>query len=59
MANIERRTPERGSAAVYIIQHSVGHDKINLVFTRHAIADIEDGQTEAALDGEIVDNSEK
>lgn len=38
---------------------SVGPDKVRLVFTRQAIASIEDGPIEATLDGEIVDNSKK
>lgn len=38
---------------------SVGPDKVRLVFTRQAIASIEDGPIEATIDGEIVDNSKK
>ena len=38
---------------------SVGPDKVRLVFTKQAIASIEDSPVEATLDGEIVDSSEK
>ena len=38
---------------------SVGPDKVRLVFTRQAIASIEDGPIEATIDGDIVDNSKK
>lgn len=38
---------------------SVGPDKVRLVFTRQAIASIEDGPIEATIEGEIVDNSKK
>ena len=38
---------------------SVGPDKVLLVFTKQAIASIEDSPVEATLDGEIVDSSEK
>lgn len=42
-----------------VIFVSVGPDKVRLVFTRQAIASIEDGPIEATIDGDIVDNSKK
>ena len=38
---------------------SVGPDKARLVFSRQAIASIEDAPVEATIDGEIVENTEK
>ncbi len=42
-----------------VVYVSVGPDKARLVFSRQAIASIEDAPVEATIDGDIIDSTEK